>query len=147
MIRPRYRCTACMINVARHWPNVSRQTRGVRQSPLPRAPALSPLLLCTPGLFDAPWAPICDDEQVGSPEQAAVHAILLQLPTAAQHRVIQRTARHRSNKRASQPDQAIKMRSMCAWATPNQSTASEQRRNPWNTAGCRSGQGLPRPPR
>ena len=126
---------------------VSRQTRCVRQSPLPRAPALSPLLLCTPGLFDAPWVPICDDEQVGSPEQAAVHAILLQLPTAAQHRVIQRTARHRSNKRASQPDQAIKMRSMCAWATPNQSTASEQRRNPWNTAGCRSGQGFPRPPR
>ena len=52
-------------------------------------------------------------DHVCRPGQAVPHAVLLQVPLAAQHRVIQRTARHRSNARGVHPDMTMHTCPMC----------------------------------
>ena len=47
------------------------------------------------------------------PGQAVPHAVLLQVPLAAHHRVVQRTARHRSNTRDFHPDAMMHTCFMC----------------------------------
>ena len=58
---------------------------------------------------------------------------------AWRHSVAQRAARHRSNTRAPYPNQAIRIRSTCAWATPSQSRAAGWHSKPWDAAGGRPG--------
>ena len=84
-------------------------------------------------------------DQECRPGQAVPHAVLLQVPLAAQHRVIQRTARHRSNTRDVHPDTTVHTCSMCTWATLCKRRAADHRRKRWNAPGARSAQDLPRP--
>ena len=72
-------------------------------------------------------------DQECRPGQAVPHAVLLQVPLAAQHRVIQRTARHRSNTRDFHPDTTIHKCSMCACTTLCIRRAAEYRCNSTGT--------------
>ena len=87
---------------------------------VPCAPVLlAPLIHLFCELLDKPafpgWTHLPRDklDQKCRPGQAVPRAVVLQVPLAAQHRVIQRTARHRSNARGVHPDMTMHTCPMC----------------------------------